>query len=288
MLKYVTFFILYGFYSFSAVIEDFKAVRRYVNLVDGKRVLLYREFFKDGDLRFLATDVNSLATYLLENEDIRNDEEGFEETRLFKALQKPPIHSLEIKSGYFLTIDLCSKPKNSSKKFERDLFEFLTDVSNAKNAPIPVGIAVSEKWIKEEKANFEYIQNLERQRKLDIIWINHSKTHPVNDGKFLTAKNVNFEKEVLDLEKTLLENNEIPTVFFRFPGLIYNKSTREKLSALSLIPLDASAWLSKGEKIKNGSIILIHGNGNERGGVKRLMQDVHHKKANFVSIYYRD
>jgi hypothetical protein len=286
MIKYIIFFILYGFCSFAAVIEDFNSIKKYVSLVDGRRVLLYREFLKDGELRFLGTDVSSLKTYLVENIDIKNDEEGFEETRLFKALQKPPIRSLQIKSGYFLTIDLCSKPKNASKKFEKNLFEFLVNLANENNSPIPVGIAISGNWIKEERDNFNYIKNLEREKKLDIIWINHSTSHPANNGKFLTAKNVDFEKEVLELEKILLKNDEVPTVFFRFPGLVFNKLTQEKLSALSLIPLDANAWLSKGEKITNGSIILVHGNGNENRGVKRLMKYMKNNKRDFVSIYH--
>jgi hypothetical protein len=267
-------------------VQDLKPIKRHASLLNGKKVLIYREFLKDGETRFLATDVSSLKTYFLDKEDIANDEdEGFEKTRLFKVLQQPKISSLN-SNGYFLTIDLCSKPKRFGNKFEKELFEFLVEIAERKGSPVPVGIAVSEKWIKDEKANFEYIKDLERQKKLDIIWINHSKTHPVNDGKFLTAKNVNFEKEVLDLEKTLLENDEVPSLFFRFPGLVYNKNLQERLAELSLVSLDADAWLAKGQKIKEGSIILVHGNGNEHRGVKRLMREVSPQKSNFISIYY--
>jgi hypothetical protein len=249
--------------------------------------LIYREFERGGRKRFLASDVSTLKTYILSKEDLGTEIKGFEETRLYKALKKPPIKGFSFQDGYVLTIDLCTKPKNKSKKFEKELFDYLANLSETTESPTPVVIAISEAWIKEEEANFNYIKSLEKANKLAITWVNHSKTHPVNDGKFLTAKNVDFAKEVLDVEKILLEKGEIPSVFFRFPGLVSNEELRAELSKLSLIPLDSNAWLAKGEKVKNGSMILIHGNGNEPSGVKMLINQL--KKdgnSRLVSIYH--
>jgi hypothetical protein len=42
-----------------------------------------------------------------------------------------------------------------------------------------------------------------------------------------------------------------------------------------LIPIGSDAWLAKGQPIHSGSIVLIHGNGNEPIGIKdfiRLLQ----------------
>jgi len=39
-----------------------------------------------------------------------------------------------------------------------------------------------------------------------------------------------------------------------------------------LIPLGTNAWLAKGEKPENGSVILIHGNKNEPYGIKLMKQ----------------
>jgi hypothetical protein len=62
-----------------------------------------------------------------------------------------------------------------------------------------------------------------------------------------------------------------PSVFFRFPGLVADEKLIKLLAKLSLIPLGADAWLAKGEEPRKGSIILVHGNGNEPPGIARLM-----------------
>ncbi|ASV33309.1 hypothetical protein GWK90_09385 [Candidatus Hamiltonella defensa] len=69
-------------------------------------------------------------------------------------------------------------------------------------------------------------------------------------------------------EKLLLEKNELPSVFFRFPGLVSDEKTVKKVNQFGLIPVGSDAWLAKGEKAKPGSIILIHGNGNEPKGIE--------------------
>ena len=69
----------------------------------------------------------------------------------------------------------------------------------------------------------------------------------------------------------LLENGLIPSPFFRFPGLVADGGLLEKLRQLSLIPIGSDAWLAKGENPANGSFILVHGNGNEPQGVRKLL-----------------
>jgi hypothetical protein len=86
MTKYLTLFIFWAFFCFASIVQDLKPIKRHASLLNGKKVLIYREFLKDGETRFLATDVSSLKTYFLDKEDIANDEdEGFEKTRLFKV-----------------------------------------------------------------------------------------------------------------------------------------------------------------------------------------------------------
>lgn len=60
----------------------------------------------------------------------------------------------------------------------------------------------------------------------------------------------------------MLSQGLVPSIFFRFPGLISSDNLINQLKSWGLIPLGANAWLGNGQKIKNGSIILIHGNGN--------------------------
>lgn len=42
----------------------------------------------------------------------------------------------------------------------------------------------------------------------------------------------------------------------------------DKVTGYGLIPIGSDAWLAKGQKASAGSIVLIHGNGNELIGVK--------------------
>jgi hypothetical protein len=46
----------------------------------------------------------------------------------------------------------------------------------------------------------------------------------------------------------------------------------EKIEHYGLIPVGSDAWLAKGQKANNGSIVLIHGNGNEEIGVRDFIK----------------
>ena len=69
----------------------------------------------------------------------------------------------------------------------------------------------------------------------------------------------------------MLEQGIIPSSFFRFPGLISNQQLIAELRAMSLIPVGSNAWLACGQNPKPGSIILVHGNGNEPKGIELLL-----------------
>lgn len=47
------------------------------------------------------------------------------------------------------------------------------------------------------------------------------------------------------------------------PGLRHNRQRLGQLARLGYVALDANAWLSKGQKIRDGAIILVHGNGDD-------------------------
>jgi hypothetical protein len=106
--------------------------------------------------------------------------------------------------------------------------------------------------------------------------VNHSNSHPYiietpPENNFLLLPQVNFENEVLKTEIKLIERNLMPSVFFRFPGLIsHEKLVTELSSKYGLITLGADSWLANGVKpnAKGDSILLVHGNGNEPLGLK--------------------
>ena len=78
---------------------------------------------------------------------------------------------------------------------------------------------------------------------------------------------VNPDFEILETEKLLISNGGIPSVFFRFPGLISSNPLMQAVRQYHLISLGAEAWLAKGQRPHPGSIILVHPNGNEEVGL---------------------
>lgn len=61
----------------------------------------------------------------------------------------------------------------------------------------------------------------------------------------------------------MLKNGLVPSVFFRCPGLVFGRAVSEKLLSYGLISVGSDVWLAKGQQVRNGSIVLIPGNGNK-------------------------
>ena len=76
----------------------------------------------------------------------------------------------------------------------------------------------------------------------------------------------------------MLKNGLIPSAFFRFPGLVSDQQVVFKVTDYGLIPIGSDAWLAKGQQAQNGSIVLIHGNGNEPVGVNDFIDLLRSKK----------
>jgi hypothetical protein len=78
---------------------------------------------------------------------------------------------------------------------------------------------------------------------------------------------------VLDTEAAMLEAGLAPSVFFRFPGLVSRPDVFETVVALGLVPLGSDAWLAKSRRPPTeGSVVLVHANGNEPTGVRRFLE----------------
>lgn len=174
--------------------------------------------------------------------------------------------------GNFLTIDMCP----SSKPFESIFFNELVKIGENSHEPTNIAISISGLFIVTHKKEFEWLIEQERNNKLAITWINHSFSHvyypdvPLKNN-FLLFTQTNQDFEILQTEQLLLENDQLPSIFYRFPGLVSDKGLILKLRKYGLIPIGANAWLAKGEKIQPGSIILVHGNSNEHKGIELLM-----------------
>lgn len=283
-------------------ITDFKVVNFDVKINDTNFKII-RKFLNRNETKYFGVNVNSLETVVLNDKDIISAKIiKKENSRFDNALQKytmQPIKQLNkgINSdkviNTLLTIDLCSSCKYKSILWEdKLLFSWLVSEAKASNTLVPVGIAITAKWINDNKDKLEQLK-LWNNKYLKIVWINHSKSHKLNPdeyGKyqFLIAKDSDFKDEVLSNEVTMLENDIIPSVFFRFPGLKYNDELLKSLNDMSLIAIDANAWINKGEKIKNNSVILLHGNGNEHSGVIRFRKEIDELTKKGVKVNWVD
>ena len=88
-----------------------------------------------------------------------------------------------------------------------------------------------------------------------------------DEQNFLLTPGLNIQSEILDTERLLIAHGEVPSVFFRFPGLVADKAVMQAVRNHHLIALGADAWLVLSPKPQDGSIILVHANGNEPAGL---------------------
>lgn len=174
--------------------------------------------------------------------------------------------------GMFLTVDMCP----SRKPFEKEFFTAVAALSRQSGRPTPLTISMTGNWLENHRDDLAWIVEQVRKGRLAVTWMNHSYSHPYEpmvplDRNFLLSPGVDFEREVLATEQLMLENGLVPAPFFRFPGLVADGKLLEKLRGLSLIPVGSDAWLAKGESPTSGSFILVHGNGNEPVGIRKVM-----------------
>lgn len=241
--------------------------------------LATRRMRADGDELLLLVDPQSLATALeraacwrcVETSDAEQAE-----TRFMRAVRppadpdRPPalvnaglIHGKG--AGSYVTGDLCPSQKPLDRAFIEEV---------ATQGPgTPITLAVSGGWIAHHGADFAWLQGKRRAGALDITWANHSYTHPYVRGlkdaqNYLLRPGVDLDAEIFETEKLLVSHGETPSVFFRFPGLVSDRTLLERLEARHLVALGADSWLALGPPPRAGSIVLVHPNGNEPGGLQ--------------------
>ncbi len=249
---------------------------------EARRVLIAIRVFERSSQKWrLAVDPETFETFILPWDDAAPaNDAAWKDTPFVKALERYNARHEGITNngiiagnanGVFLTVDLCP----SKKAFDHAMFTRTSEAAGGHGAPL--AIAISGLWIERHGSEFDWLMNKAREGALRITWINHSFSHPFDastplEENFLLTDKVDFGKEVLETERLLLEKGAVPSPFFRFPGLVSDERLHSRLRALSLIPIGANAWLAKGEAPKPGSIILVHGNGNEPDGIKRLYE----------------
>jgi hypothetical protein len=171
--------------------------------------------------------------------------------------------------GVFLTGDLCP----SRRPLDRGFFDLLAREGAAAEAKTPLALAVSGLWIATHPADFAWLQEKTRAGALEVTWVNHSYHHPYapdrpDQATYLLTPGIDAEAEILNVERLLIALGATPSAFFRFPGLVANEALIELASRLHLIALGADSWLVLGPAPRDGSIVLVHPNGNEPAGLR--------------------
>ena len=173
--------------------------------------------------------------------------------------------------GAFVTGDLCP----SKRPLDRGFFAAL----EATGPRAPVALSISGLWLTRHAADFRWLTEKRDAGALDIVWVNHTFTHPYrrerpDASNYLLSARVDPEREILDTERLLIADGETPSLFFRFPGLVSSDPLMATVRKFHLVTLGADAWLAIGQKPGPGSIVLVHPNGNEPEGLRRFAAGV--------------
>lgn len=291
MIRVITLCGSLGVSVFASEISDYTVCARALTAPDGTRYQVTREYQKNGVPFALVVDLKSCQIFEKRRSDIEkwspipSDQASTDSFVLalnhFTSIPTPLQNAgLTHKDRLtpFLTMDLCP----STRGLDRDFLVWI--LTTTPQRPLPIGFSITGKWLETHERDFQWLLEQEHQGHFAITWINHSTTHPYDKSKPLTAtflltEGTDFEYEVFTVEKMLLERGCVPSVFFRFPGLVSSDTLIEKLRDWSLIPIGSDAWIAKGQHPKPGSIVLMHANGNEPMGL-RLFKELGPEKLN--------
>lgn len=267
-----------------------------------ENLLTLRSFLKDGEKSYLAVDLNTLRTQVItastltvQTEAWKNIEAANAVTPYFKALaraaeQALPMQDAGIVQGFTrekgvnLTIDLCP----SHKPMDRVVFTSLISAFGKTEKPVPLSLSISGRFMLTHRADIDWLKNLEKAGDLSLTWINHTYNHHYSPGiplqdNFLLKPGTDIRFEILGIEIAMLQHGLVPSVFFRFPGLVSDKAVVDKVLTYGLIPVGSDAWLAKGQRATPGSIVLIHGNGNEPIGVNDFLQLLRSERGSAIN-----
>lgn len=292
-IKLFFYFLVFICSSLEAIELDTSKIKNYTITREfftqnQNKYMLIRKYEQESKIYFLGINLDTLRTSIIDSTrklKLKKANQSILLNSNYDALRKKAFeNSISLsnagindsfskkKDEVYLTIDMCPSSKQS---YEKEFFEEFLDLKEL-NKKIPISIAITYKWVKDHKEEF---LSLITNPHLDITWINHSKNHYYNPKEelsknFMLNIHNNLPEEIEEVEKMLLLNNQIPSILFRFPGLISNKKiVKELLDTYSLIPLGTNNWLVKSNKaITDGDIILVHGNLNEKAGVTILSE----------------
>ena len=253
----------------------------------GQSLLTLRKFERNGKPQFLVVDPETLLTRTVPAAGLATKPLSWDQVLTIvkqgpygKASEVARLQSLALQDaglthgfpkehGVTLTIDLCP----SHKPLDRVIFSALIRTFASIEKPVPVALSVTGRWMLTHEDDLEWLKGLVKSGDLEITWTNHTYNHHFSltaplKTNFLLEPGTDLNFEILGTEVAMLQHGLIPSVFFRFPGLVSDQQVVDKVLSYGLLPVGSDAWLAKGQQPNAGSIVLIHGNGNEPVGVK--------------------
>jgi hypothetical protein len=268
-------------------------------------LLVLRTFSLGGERRCLVLNPATLVTSIRPAGDFKIEAAAretvakrFGHTAYFEALRDTVAnagatqnagltHLLSSPPGVALTVDLCP----SRKPLDRGLFTELIREFGKEERPVPIAVAVTGVWMAEHGRDLQFLKGLEKSGDISVTWINHSYHHRWNRSlplkeNFLLEKGTDIASEILLTEAAMIERGLTPSVFFRFPGLVSDRELVSSVESYGLIPVGSDAWLSKKQQPTEGSIVLIHGNGNEPIGIARFLKLIREERDNIIHRHW--
>ena len=272
------YFILLFYIALNAHnVTDYKVVH-YCGKYNKKYITVIRDFKFDKNDTLLVVDNDTLKSYLIPKDKLKqticSPTSHYKELLELSHTPPYPLQNdgiTNIGNSIHITTDLCP---SSKRGYEKRLYIALPKYLKP---PVAITIFVTGRWIKRHQKEFNELLKMDRDGNLSISWGNHTYKHIYHPHKslrdnFVLSAEEKFIPDILDLEKLLISKGVTPSIYFRFPGLISNQKDIDIVANLGLITIGSDSWLAKGQKIKKGSIILVHGNRNEPKGVDILLR----------------
>ncbi len=271
-------------------VADYQSVLRTCRAADGREGVAIRAMTIAGAPILLLADPQNLSTRLERAAcwTCREaSEDALSDTRMMRAVAQSAeapglVHRGFLQNaglthgaaaGAFVTGDLCP----SRKPLDRPFFDTLA----AQGPHAPVALSISGLWLIHHFQDYRWLIDRQAAGALDILWVDHTYHHPYrrdepNVRNFLLTTGVDADAEILDTERLLIANAQTPSLFFRFPGLVSSAPLMQAVRRHHLISLGADAWLALGQRPGEGSIVLVHPNGNEEAGLAMFDRDLAH------------
>lgn len=261
--------------------------REFSSLCAGKTLLVRRSVTIDSKRCLLVTDAGpEMQSYLVATQQLEDsskpadlDHTAWERYSTWFRERATRGRALRfgkrdrLQNNVAITIDLCW----SLRKFEGDFFRSLPLLSHERGHDVHAVVFVSGRWLEQHPTEMTSLVELDQQPGVQLTWGLHSWAHPKSGGFMNDFSPERLRDDTLRLERSLLQWGIVPTVYYRFPGLIHDRKRLEEVLRLDLFPVDCGSWIALlgsshpyANPVTDGSIILVHGNGNEPKGIQRL------------------